>query len=296
MSVSKRIALLIDGENISSMYIDKVIEEVSKHGTVTYKRIYGDWKNIIAHKWEGCIRENAITPRMQLNNTTGKNASDFAMIIDAMDILYTNDVEGFCLVTSDGDFTSLAGRLRESGKLVIGMGEDKTPKAFRKGCSIFTNLNILEDGHDGDTGTDKNQIEKAIIDIIIENENKGKITHLGELGSRLVNKYPDFDVRNYGYSLLSKFLEEIPSLVIQKQSNQIRVTLADNKALIDQFIRDLLHKSTNETLELGQLGNLVHQEFKDFNVKDYGYSAFSKFVQSIQGIKVSRDNRRASLV
>ncbi|MEG0156241.1 MAG: NYN domain-containing protein [Anaerovoracaceae bacterium] len=284
----KRIALLIDGENISSKYVESILDEVSKHGVITYKRIYGNWASIVEKKWEEKIRENSITPMMQINNTAGKNASDSALIIDAMDILYTNAVEGFCIASSDGDFTRLASRLREAGMMVIGMGEEKTPKSFRAACSIFTNINVLMDQERAEHETNRQVIENYIVDVITQNENKGKTTELGEVGSKLVNKFPDFDVRNYGYSLLSKFLEEISTLSLDKHASGYAVSLKDDqrfKEAIDQHVRDLVKAAGDSGENLSELSKKLRKKYKDFNVRDYGYSTFSKFLQSIEGIE-----------
>ena len=163
--------------------------------------------------------ENSIVPIQQFRNTVGKNATDSTLIIDAMDILYTGNVDGFCIVSSDGDFTRLASRLKESGMDVIGMGENKTPRSFRAACSVFTDLELLlEAAEEEETPVRKQNkipeniisqavIENAIIEIVIENDDKGRPTGLGEIGSRLQKKYSDFDVRNYGYSSLSTFIE-----------------------------------------------------------------------------------------
>ena len=142
-SSEKRFALLIDADNVSAKYIKPIIDELSKYGTVTYKRIYGDWTLTLHAKWKDALLENSITPIQQFGYTQGKNATDSAMIIDAMDILYTRSVEGFCIVSSDSDFTRLASRIRESGLTVVGMGEKKTPVPFRKACDIFTTLELL---------------------------------------------------------------------------------------------------------------------------------------------------------
>ena len=141
----KRYAVLIDSDNISSKYISDILDEMTKYGVITYKRIYGDWTSTQASKWKKELMENSITPIQQFCNTVGKNATDSTLIIDAMDILYTNNVDGFCIVSSDGDFTRLASRLRESGMDVICMGESKTPRSFRAACSVFTDLELLRE-------------------------------------------------------------------------------------------------------------------------------------------------------
>lgn len=200
----KRYAVLIDADNVSARYILAILDEMTKYGIITYKRIYGDWTNSQSSKWREELLANSITPIQQFCNTVGKNATDSALIIDAMDILYTGRVEGFCIVSSDGDFTKLASRLRESGMEVIGMGENKTPKSFKAACSVFTNLEILleQDEDKAKENISQETIKGAIVEIITENENNGRKTGLGALGNSLLKKYSDFDVRNYGYSSL----------------------------------------------------------------------------------------------
>ena len=232
-SFDKRFALLIDADNVSSKYIKPILDELSKYGTITYKRIYGDWTSTLHAKWKDALLDNSITPIQQFSYTVGKNATDSAMIIDAMDILYTNSVEGFCLVSSDSDFTRLASRIRESGLTVIGMGEKKSPTPFRKACDIFTTLELLigEARRDKSNGSSSSltieEVERAVVGIITDNQNNGKSTGLGEVGSRLLKRYPDFDVRSFGTNLLSKLLGEFKSVTIRKDGSNVRVELAE---------------------------------------------------------------------
>ena len=232
-SFDKRFALLIDADNVSSKYIKPILDELSKYGTITYKRIYGDWTSTLHAKWKDALLDNSITPIQQFSYTVGKNATDSAMIIDAMDILYTNSVEGFCLVSSDSDFTRLASRIRESGLTVIGMGEKKTPTPFRKACDIFTTLELLigearrGKGNGSSSSLTIEEVERAVVDIITDNQNNGKSTGLGEVGSRLLKRYPDFDVRSFGTNLLSKLLGEFKSVTIRKDGSNVRVELAE---------------------------------------------------------------------
>ena len=242
----KRFALLIDADNVSAKYINVVLDELSKYGTVTYKRIYGDWTSTLHSKWKDTLLDNSITPIQQFSYSKGKNATDHAMIIDAMDILYTGQVDGFCIVSSDSDFTRLAARIRESGLTVIGMGEKKTPLAFRKACDIFTTLELLmEDVPTDKTHTphksgrtvdspapaiSKERIEEAVVSIVTYNQNNGKDTGLGEVGSRLQKRYPDFDVRNYGTNQLKKLLDDFASVVVTQEGNSISVNLAEGVA------------------------------------------------------------------
>ncbi|MEC4272486.1 NYN domain-containing protein [Adlercreutzia sp. R25] len=233
-SSDRRFALLIDADNVSARYLKPILNELSKYGTVTIKRIYGDWTLTLHAKWKDALLENSITPIQQFGYTQGKNATDSAMIIDAMDILYTDNVDGFCLVSSDSDFTRLASRLRESGRMVIGMGEKKTPTPFRRACDVFTTLELLvqnkrnEKGGSGNA-VPKDSVEQAVVDIITDNQNNGKSTGLGEIGSRLQKRYPDFDVRSYGTNLLSKLLEEFTRVRITKDHSSVTVELAEGE-------------------------------------------------------------------
>ena len=252
MLQEKRFAVLIDSDNVSAKYIKYILDEISNYGVATYKRIYGDWTKPNASSWKDVLLEYSVTPIQQYGYTVGKNATDSAMIIDAMDILYSGNVEGFCIVSSDSDFTKLCSRLRESGMLVVGMGERKTPKPFIASCNQFKYLDVLavtekksieteinidsEDDEvnnntsDGELDTISNPklekietsknmtdlatIESAIMKIMNESDNDDQNMNMGELGSILVKRYPDFDVRNYGYTKLSKFLKKFNFLQI----------------------------------------------------------------------------------
>ena len=294
-----RFALLIDADNVSAKYIEPILDELSKYGNVTYKRIYGDWTSTNNAGWKEELLNNSITPIQQFSYTHGKNSTDSAMIIDAMDMLYTSELEGFCLVSSDSDFTKLASRLRESGKTVIGMGENKTPAPFRKACDIFTVLELLLEASmsENDAGA-RSQIEEAVVKIITENQNDDRVTGLGEVGSRLVKLYPDFDVRRYGYSLLSKFLESFPKLKLIQSGSQITVTLYEDrnrKEQIEEFIRRQIKDAGKHGVSLSVLGNRIRSRFGDFKVRDYGFSQFKQYIQSFSGVHVEEDgeNNRA---
>ena len=239
-------------------------------------------------------------PVQQFSNTVGKNATDSTLIIDAMDILYTGNVEGFCIVSSDSDFTRLASRLRESGMEVIGMGEEKTPRSFRVACTRFVNLENLGNQDDDakdmlkdkDNSIGREIIYNAITNIINENENKGKSVELAAVGNRLVNMYPDFDVRNYGYSLLSKFVEDAGLFLLEKKQNVLTVYLKDNEQSqeeIRSYVKDIIHKAGSRGIGISELSNRVYSKYSTFNVKDFGYSQFSKFVQGIEGVELYQD-------
>ena len=292
----KRFALLIDSDNVSAKYIDVILDEMTRHGIVTYRRIYGDFTTNQMHRWKDELAERSITPIQQFQNTTGKNSTDSALIIDAMDILYEGNVEGFCLVSSDSDFTRLASRLRESGMEVIGMGESKTPKSFRGACSVFTDIELLLDSENGKSGKKKKQnivsqkkIADAIIEVIMTNENNGKDTGLGEIGSALVKKYSDFDVRNYGYSSLSKFIEEIDAFELRRNKSTVTVALQNNDTseIVDYAIR-CVDKAGIEGLDISQLANLVYEKYPNFRSSKFGYATFQKFIHSIGELQVEK--------
>lgn len=267
MVEEKRFAVLIDADNVSAKYIKYILDEISSYGVATYKRIYGDWTTPNTASWKDTLLENSVTPVQQYGYTVGKNATDSAMIIDAMDILYSKNVEGFCIVSSDSDFTKLSSRLRESGMFVVGMGEKKTPRPFIAACNQFKYLDVLlasdrqtmelaraanakaeaeskpvveekkeqpgnvattngkkpvktekvekiekieevktEKVEDTKTMTDIEVIKAAVTKMM--NEAEDQSMNMGEIGNRLVKRYPDFDVRNYGDTKLSKFLKK----------------------------------------------------------------------------------------
>lgn len=292
----KNFALLIDADNISAKYIKLIIDELSQYGNITFKRIYGDWTSTNQNSWKGELLANSITPIQQFSYTTGKNATDSAMIIDAMDILYSKDVDGFCIVSSDSDFTRLASRLRESGKMVIGMGEKKTPDPFRKACDVFTALELLDEAGKDDPDVlniSTKELEKYIVAVMIENQNNSRKTGLGEIGSRLLKRYPDFDVRSYGYTSLSTFLEqEFKNVELVKEGNLVTVLLKSDKNTrkeVQDYITRVLIRCGKNGKDLAVLGNEVYAKFPNFRAKDYGYAQFKSYIKSIPGMKVKKE-------
>src|SRR6056297_2098682 len=225
-----KLAVLIDADNVPYSNIKGMLEEIAKYGIPTTKRIYGDWTKPTVAGWKGVLLENAITPIQQYSYTTGKNATDSAMIIDAMDILYSGKVDGFCLVSSDSDFTRLAIRLREAGMKVFGIGEKKTPKPFIVACDKFIYFEILgpsdnkkeekakikkSNNYTAKNGRSYSKVPKDVIKLIsvtIDNlADDNGWAFLGEVGSLLSKKRPDFDPRNYGFKKLTplvKYLKE----------------------------------------------------------------------------------------
>lgn len=250
MAEDKRFAVLIDADNVSAKYIKYIMDEIANFGVATYKRIYGDWTKPNTGSWKEILLENSITPVQQYGYTVGKNATDSAMIIDAMDILYSGNVDGYCIVSSDSDFTKLASRLRESGMIVVGMGEKKTPKPFIAACNQFKYLDVLaeaekktesiqnnsnktkspieinqataniENGESLKSMTDINVIKMAIIKMINESDTETQSMSMAEIGNRLAKRYPDFDVRNYGDTKLSRFLKKFDFLDIKTDGRE----------------------------------------------------------------------------
>lgn len=229
-----RLAVLIDADNIPHSNIKAMLEEVAKYGIPTFKRIYGDWTKPHLTGWKTVLLENAINPVQQYSYTVGKNATDSAMIIDAMDILYTGRVDGFCLVSSDSDFTRLATRLREAGMRVFGLGEMKTPTAFRAACDKFIYLEILRQNQEAEVETETetettaaksntrkvkskakgiNKAGRELIKLLSSSINdiadEDGWAYLGELGNLLLKKQPDFDARNYGFNKLVQLIKSI---------------------------------------------------------------------------------------
>lgn len=224
-----RLAVLIDADNIPYASVKAMMEEVAKYGIPTFKRIYGDWTKPTLAGWKAVLLDNAITPIQQYSYTSGKNATDSAMIIDAMDILYTGRVDGFCLITSDSDFTRLATRLREAGMRVFGLGEKKTPSAFRAACDKFIYLEILSDPDAGKESSSKRKTDKRntkaiskadkyVINLLTTSINdiadEDGWAYLGELGNLLLKKQPDFDARNYGYNKLIQLIKSFEEFEI----------------------------------------------------------------------------------
>lgn len=226
-----RLAVLIDADNASRTAMRDVMDEIAVYGTPTIKRIYGDWTTPNMASWKPILLETAITPIQQYGYTTGKNATDSAMIIDAMDILYTGNVEGFCIVSSDSDFTRLASRLREAGKFVVGMGEKKTPAPFVAACNRFTYLEVLaqqpaaeEDaplapvaGEDRMSLPAMKAVIQAIADEISDDDGWASISDIGNI---LIKRFPDFDVRSYGFKKLSRFLDSLGIFEVHTISGQ----------------------------------------------------------------------------
>jgi uncharacterized LabA/DUF88 family protein len=232
-----KLAVLIDADNVPYANVKEMLEEISKNGTPTIKRIYADWTKPTVTGWKNVLLENAITPIQQYSYTTGKNSSDSALIIDAMDILYSGKVNGFCIVSSDSDFTRLATRLREAGMTVIGFGQKKTPQPFISACDKFIYLEILKIAT-----VELNNVAKSTAKPKQKNEPLSKVdaetiklitasvndladesgwTFLGNLGNFIIKKKPDFDPRNYGFPKLLPLIKDINKFEIDERATGV---------------------------------------------------------------------------
>jgi hypothetical protein len=244
-----RLAVLIDADNVPYANIRGLLLEIAKYGTPTFKRIYADWTKPTVSGWKGVLLEHAITPIQQYSYTTGKNSSDSALIIDAMDILYTGRVDGFCIISSDSDFTRLATRLREAGMKVFGLGERKTPPAFISACDKFIYIEILKSQEDSgrkkevaprksrgnpkkksaepaelqESSDSLQRVNQDLVRLIVSSVNdladENGWAFLGDLGNLILKKKPDFDPRNYGFKKLVLFIESLKEFEINKESS-----------------------------------------------------------------------------
>jgi uncharacterized LabA/DUF88 family protein len=238
-----RLAVLIDADNIPYSNVKGMLEEIAKYGSPTFKRIYGDWTKPTISGWKSVLLENAITPVQQYSYTQGKNATDSAMIIDAMDILYSGNVDGFCLVSSDSDFTRLAIRLRETGMKVIGIGERKTPSPFIIACDKFIYLDIINTPsivpdsidnkkkpgkpsrskprkEDNDQQSQIRRAKRLIASSITDLADETGWAYLGDVGNLILKKQPDFDPRNYGFAKLTPLIRSLDFEIDERDSGQ----------------------------------------------------------------------------
>ena len=231
-----RLAVLIDADNVPYSNIKGVMEEIAKYGTPTFKRIYGDWTKPTVSGWKNVLLENAITPIQQYSYTSGKNSSDSALIIDAMDILYSGKVDGFCIVSSDSDFTRLATRLREAGMKVFGIGQKKTPNPFIVACDKFIYMEIIPVFESGETETPKTRTSKPQPKTAVDKVNKETLkliaatindladengwAFLGDVGNLVLKKQPNFDPRNYGFLKLTPLINSLHQFEIDKRETE----------------------------------------------------------------------------
>lgn len=296
----RKYALLIDAENTSSKYVDVIISELKKYGIITYQRMYGDFTNPDLSSWNKKALKYAIVPIQQSRYSTAKNAADIMLVIDAMDILYKGSIDGFCIVTSDSDFTRLVSRLREEGKSVIGMGKSDASKTFIAVCDEYKFLDkIVDDESKGDRPavekdsiTPIGEIKSAINNLLQECENNGEPANLGMVKSNLQRLYPDFDERNYGYNSMMKFITEATKFRIAKQGTTILVVRGGQGVPVNMEtnVQQFIIRRAEQHIKLEILGQQLHEHFPDFKYKDYGYARLSRYVSSIEGVQIDGNN------
>ncbi len=227
----KKLAVLIDADNASPKIIEGLLDEIAKYGIASVKRVYGDWTGQGLSGWKKISLEHALTPVQQFSYTSGKNSTDSTLIIDAMDLLYTSKLNGFCIVSSDSDFTRLCLRLRESGMIVYGFGEEKTPRAFVSACDkfIYTEILIKSDKRDSHAPAPmkKLQSNKKLITLLVgaveDSSDEDGWANLGMVGTNIANKTPDFDSRKYGYKKLRDLMEATGMFEINNEGSSSRI-------------------------------------------------------------------------
>ena len=240
---SPRLAVLIDADNASANIADRLFEEIAKFGEASVRRIYGDFSGTKLNSWAKILAKFAIIPQQQFAYTTGKNASDITLVIDAMDLMYSQRLDGFCLVSSDSDFTRLASRLREQGAAVYGFGQSKTPESFRQACSRFIYTeNLMDNSENEDSEAHKvnavkktplkqpSSINPTIGKIVKQLDSNDGWVQLGPVGTQLANLMPDFDARNYGFSKLSELIEAGNVFELNRKGKGIRIRKKTTKS------------------------------------------------------------------
>lgn len=269
MASDNRFAVLIDADNVSVKYIKIILDEISKDGIATYKRIYGDWTNPSLISWKSTLLDNSIIPVQQYSYTTGKNSTDSAMIIDAMDILYSGRVEGFCLVSSDSDFTRLAARLRESGMTVIGMGESKTPNSFIAACNKFKYLDILSAADEAEAEEAAPKAEPA----------KKPAAQPKKIAQKAAAKKPKEE---------PKAEKEPKPAEPKKQQEKAIEEPRTSLRTIRRALRTIVRENSDEDnwIMVSQVGNLLDKRYTDFDVRNFGFSKLTPFLESLDMFEI----------
>ena len=269
MASDNRFAVLIDADNVSVKYIKIILDEISKDGIATYKRIYGDWTNPSLISWKSTLLDNSIIPVQQYSYTTGKNSTDSAMIIDAMDILYSGRVEGFCLVSSDSDFTRLAARLRESGMTVIGMGESKTPNSFIAACNKFKYLDILSAADEAEAEEAAPKAEPA----------KKPAAQPKKTAKKAAAKKPKEEPKAEKESKPAE-----PKKQQEKAIEEPRTSLRTIRRALRTIVRE--NSDEDNWIMVSQVGNLLDKRYTDFDVRNFGFSKLTPFLESLDMFEI----------
>jgi len=282
-----KIALLIDSENVSHKYVKSVINEIAKYGRIVIARFYGNIQ-MLSGEWHQTALNFAIKPMHQYFVASAKNAADMAMALDAQEIMYQEKVNTFFLVTSDSDFTPLAIKLKEGGMYVIGVGnEKKVTQAFKSACNEFKYFEYLEDEESTPNGQTVD-IEQAIKDIIIESGVKNQLP-LSQLGNILKNRFSDFDTRKYGFKSLSGLVSSIKGLKTFDQDMYVEYKTKLSLEEIQTEIVNMITSTKSHEMTLTKLKTELEKSIPSFSYKAFGFSQFSKFIASIKGLTITKN-------
>lgn len=320
MASEKKLAVLIDADNASADIIKPILAEIAKYGIASVKRIYGDWSHGL-DKWKAALLPHAIIPVQQFAYTKGKNATDIALIIDAMDLLYSGKFDGFCIISSDSDFTKLACRLRQSGLIVYGFGDKRTPEAFRQSCDkfIYTEKFLPTAKTSSSNQSNKNvntpslkQVLKLIEQAIKENTDDSGWANLGPIGNYIYQTHSNFKTSSYGFSKLSDLVKSFKTLEYKTHNKQIQIrcrtpeqskekstsqttatpttnttpaTTRAKQAL--KILQEVITKNVDESgwADFSKVGSYIKQHYPEFNVKDYGFGRLASLVRSLNELE-----------
>lgn len=293
----QKLAVLIDADNSSISSIGPILEEIAKYGIASVKRVYGDWSNDSLKNWRDILLLNAITPVQQFAYTVGKDATDMILIIDAMDLLYSGSLDGFCIVSSDSDFTPLASRIRESGLNVYGFGKKSTPDAFKKACDKFIFIeNLIIDNLVSDkkvesipsnnkNQNDINDLDKQTLNLIYkavkDNADDSGWAYLGNVGTYISTVKPDFDTRNYGYAKLSGLIQASGLFETKLIGSQLFLRKLSFGTFVKLVHKAIASSSNNEWAEIDTVIKFITTKEPDLSVKNYG---FKNLKEAILGI------------
>lgn len=312
----KKLAVLIDADNSSVNSVESILEEIAKYGIASVKRVYGDWSNDSLKNWREVLLPHAITPVQQFAYTKGKDATDMILLIDAMDLLYSGALDGFCIVSSDSDFTPLASRIRESGLMVYGFGRKKTPEAFRKACDKFIYVENLESEEKNDIKQEnllqkeinkepvriekfenKQLVDPATLNLIYkavkDNSDDGGWAYLGAVGTYISTVKPDFDTRNYGYPKLSGLIQALDLFETKLQGSQLYLRKRSFSTFV-KFVQKAIHQNCDSSgwATIASVAEVLKKS--DFNIRDYKeaiktiHSGWLEFSERDEKVKVAR--------
>lgn len=288
---SYKVALLIDADNVSCKFVDKIFMELNKLGDCVYRRIYGDWSKQTNGWNKDIFIKYGLSSVHQIAYASGKNSTDIRMVIDAMDILYKDNVNTFCIVSSDSDFTSLILRLREENKFVMAMGEKRTPESIVHGCNKFVYLDddVDEQNEISCSGDQLSMDVPSMPNIddvhkwIIDNLKDKATVSLGELGNYLHRQYPAFDVKKYGFTKLKTMIEDMSDISI---SNKDKVSLNCSREKVERTVISQLNNNNKYIKNMSQIHEHLKKEFGSSYLEILGYSKFKNFVKNIHGLKI----------